>query len=128
MRRCLLIAVIALVARTSPADHSPHSFGYQQLSRLLDDRPTMKGIFDSRDVVFQWVVKQFNSDCLGKLVYWDPQEPINGNPAENQPAYNGAPAYIRITNSEKVTRYDKWALLVFELNNLKNAKRFIEFA
>lgn len=36
------------------------------------------------------------------------------------------PCLIRITISENVTSYDKWALLVFELNNLKNAKRFIE--
>ena len=125
----LLASIILLVATGNAiAQDVPLSHGDRQLAQLLDDRPSMKGILPADDTICRWVTRRFNTGACGQRVHWDHREPFSGREAENEPSHERVPAFIRITESEKVSGRDKWSMLVFEFENLKNSPLFENLA
>jgi len=84
----------------------------------------MQGVVAVDDLVYKYVVQQFNSRELLDRISWDGSEPKGGRPAQFVPAHLVQPTYIRITRSKKISGRDKWLMLVFELHNSENEKSF----
>lgn len=122
----LLIGFLAAGATNALACERSNTFGDQQLTQILTDRPSMKGIIRADDFVYRWVVQQFDSRSLFDRIYWDPREPHDGRPAEHRSAYLASPAYVRVTSAEMISGRDKWLMLVYELHNIRNEKLFEE--
>jgi hypothetical protein len=124
----LMMTIVALIATNSLAVDDQQSFGEQQLSQILEDRTTMKGILDGNDFINEWVIRQFDGNCPNHRVHWDTHEPYGGRDSEYQPAYGTTPGSVRVTKSEKISGRDKWLLLIFELYNVKNSNDYIELS
>jgi hypothetical protein len=120
------MTIVALVARNSLAVDDEQSFGERQLSQVLEDRPNMKGIVDADDFIDEWVIRQFDGESPDRRVHWDNQEPESGRPSECELAFKSFPRAVCVTKSESFSGRDKWAFLIFELNNLKNSEGFSE--
>ena len=122
----LAMAIVACIAANALAADDQQSFGERQLSQVLEDRPNMKEIVDADDFIHEWVIRQFEGDSPDRRVYWDNQEPESGRPSECEPAFRSFPRAVCVTKSESFSGRDKWAFLIFELNNLKNSEGFNE--
>ena len=120
--RLLTVLAISLLVSDISAQEAAESFGERQLSQVCDDRPSMKNILPKEDVIFRRVVNRFNEGNRGARVYWDHQNPFSGRDAEFSPSSDSVPAFVRITDADEVSGYDKWYMLVFEMENLQNAK------
>ena len=118
-----LLAVLAIASHLA-ARPNPYAFGEKQLDRMLADRPSMRDVLSSDDPIHQLVVKRFTIGDRGQPVYWDPDNPFSGRPAEHNSTSFLGKASLRITNAEEIQGRDKWCMLVFELANLENAAQF----
>lgn len=120
---CLLqFQSIAVITDKKCAAAEPlSSFGHRQIDQLVDDRPLMKGIVRTDSEVYKLVALHFQQGASGSRVYWDHVAPTSGFKAEHQPEQNDSLAFVRITDSADVSGRDKWCMLVFELENLRNA-------
>lgn len=124
MRLLASIVLFIITEAVHTQDVPKIAFGDRQLAQLLDDRPSMKGILPADDTICRWVVRRFNTGDRGQRVFWDHHEPFSGREAENSPAHESVPAFIRISESGKISGHDKWCMLVFEFENLKNSPQF----
>jgi hypothetical protein len=123
---CLLLSLFCVQSWSwrSPEPTRSRTFGDEQLLQLLNDRPTMNGILDPHDYIYEWAIQQFNSSRPENRICWDHLEPISGRPAESVRAYDTHPAVIRLTSSTATSARDKWLMLVYEFHNLRSAKDF----
>ena len=95
----LAMAIVAWIATSTLAADDQQSFGEQQLSQILEDRPTMKGIVDANDFINEWVIRQFEADSPDNRVYWDHHEPYSGRAAEKP---TGLRSYASIRSRDEV--------------------------
>ncbi|MEP0426745.1 hypothetical protein [Rhodopirellula bahusiensis] len=86
---------------------------------MLQDRPDMRNVLSASDPIWIWASSAFEGNLTGKRIYWNANFPTSGRPAEHLPAYGGYPASIFISGGSEESPIDKWAGLVFELNNVE---------
>ncbi|MEM8734140.1 MAG: hypothetical protein AAGG44_07955 [Planctomycetota bacterium] len=115
------ILLIAL-AGCRPAPPT-QSFGERQLQQVLEDRPEMRGVVATDSHLAKWIVNRFEGQGTGSRVHWNEREPLSGSAAEHLPAYEGYPANLSITKKDSTSPIDKWASLVYELQNLQETYR-----
>lgn len=129
------LAVLALTATTCAGcaqqriEHrdSPTkiTFGMRQVEQMLDDRPEMRDSVPASHPVYAWVVEGFDGKRLGQRVYWNANTPRSGRHAEHALPYRGYPGQILVSGGSETTPIDKWAAIVYELNNIQNHEAFL---
>jgi hypothetical protein len=95
-------------------------YGQRQVDQILDDRPDMKNVLGAGHPIVMWVVDRFERGDERRRIIWDHTEPASGRSAEHMTYYHGYPAAVRISSAGDTTGLDKWAFLVFELQNIEN--------
>jgi len=119
------------------------TFGEVQLRNMMKDRPTMRR-YDSADgtkknvsesdTIWQWAVRRLSGEQLGRVIYWNPEEPEKPKVycADHQYPSGNRKAFIRIRkkymagklNGRAVPFEALWFFLVFELNNIEGSAKF----
>jgi hypothetical protein len=104
--------------------------GREQMERLAADRPEIL-LHDLRGTeAWDWAARKFAGEDLGDLISWNPDPPAEGYPADHQWPGFGREGFIRIRShrddpSTPDRRFeDTWYSLVYELNNVSNAREF----
>ncbi len=122
-----LVAITILGCSRQPASGvkaESLTFGDRQVQQMLQDRPEMKGVMTANDPLYLWLVAGFNGERLGQRVHWNANSPQSGRSAEHGIPYGAYPPYISISGGTETTPIDKWASVIFEMNNLDNYDKF----
>ncbi|MEM6691938.1 MAG: hypothetical protein AAF664_21090, partial [Planctomycetota bacterium] len=114
-------------------DCSKLSFGEKQVLQLLADRPAMIGVLDEDGPTYKWACEQFTSGYEGRRIHWDYALPHFGLDSEyvSWTGKNFLPGLVRISGRQGLSGVDQWMVLLYELENIKNASemsRLVEFS
>ncbi|WP_442505171.1 hypothetical protein SH528x_003948 [Novipirellula sp. SH528] len=99
------------------------SFGQKQVLQLLSDRPAMAGVLDKDGPTYKWVCEQFSHGYDGRRIHWDYALPQSGLDSEYLSWTGGGhpPGFVRISGRPGLSGIDQWMVLLYELENIKNA-------
>jgi hypothetical protein len=102
------------------------TFGSRQIEQLLDDRPDFQTILVPGSKIYEWIANAFDGKFLGERIFWDAREPpYNVLGCYGHPTI-ASPAHVQVTSDNKITPFDRLAVLVFELHNVQNSRESIE--
>ncbi len=99
------------------------TFGQKQVLQLLADRPAMVGVLDKDGPTYKWVCEQFSSGYEGRRIHWDYALPQFGLDSEYIAWTGGGhmPGFVRISGRPGLSGVEQWMVLLYELENIKNA-------
>ena len=108
-----------------PLTEDELAHGERQLRAMLRDRPAMGRGLTEGDPLWQFAVRRFGGEALGKPIDWDPQLPSDSL-AEHVAPHQGRRGRIRVTtlDADIADAHPDWAferlwsLAVFELHNM----------
>lgn len=123
---CLSVLLLLSICFALPAEEASCGFGQRQVAQMLDDRPSMKDVFDEEDPLVKWLCACFAGSGPESRVYWNAEEPASGFSAEHSRRYSVYPAQIRVVSSQQLSGLDKWIAIVFEMHNLRGALDFAQ--
>ena len=119
------LAVILGVWYLSAQSQNPAaSFGQRQLEQILSDRPGMRAALAPEHPIYQWAAGQLSNGDKGRRILWDNTEPFSGQPSEFSAYYRGYPATVRLSQSTRLSGFDAWSALIYELHNVQNSEAF----
>lgn len=101
------------------------TFGEKQVLQVLADRPAMVGVLDENGPTYQWVCEQFTSGYQGRRIHWDYALPQFGLDSEYV-SWTGdhfLPGMVRVSGQPHLSGVDQWMVLLYELENIKNASK-----
>ncbi|MCH2021241.1 MAG: hypothetical protein MK207_02075 [Saprospiraceae bacterium] len=103
--------------------------GNNELKKIIRDRPEMKSIVNSGDIIWQWVANKFAGEDIQSLIYWQKKATKNFRIPDSVNAVHAYPTQksegrIWIENNNNAEKM--WSGLIYELHNIKNGEDFQE--
>lgn len=102
-------------------------FGERQLEQMLDDRPEMRNANIIDSPVYKWLARGFDGEAVGYRIYWNGDRDINWV-GVSKVRDGSSLGYISITSKSTRSPIDKWAVLVFEMHNIRTGEKIRELA
>ena len=106
--------------------------GERQLRQMLRDRPAMGRFGERAAVLYEWAVRKFAGEDLGRKIFWDVSDPPPFTSCANDLLSADGPGVIQVCgrhvdgpNKDGERSFDElWRDAVFELYNVTNAADF----
>lgn len=117
--------VVSHTQSQSIATGSGTHFGQRQVEQLLDDRPDLRQVIKNGDPIHRWLEEAFDGQYFGQRIYWCSNEPENDLPSCFLLPFESSPALVLVSSDSKFNPFDKLAMVVFELHNVKNSPEML---
>ena len=105
--------------------------GKKQVEQLLIDRPDLLLILNNSTPTKLWMEECFAGKFLNEKILWDNKEPEKTNLgiiSECFPPQGTQLSRVRVTSSNKISTMDRLVTLLFELNNILGAKKYLQLS
>jgi hypothetical protein len=122
VQQCYFFSMVVLTQFWT-AQLADLEFGHAQVEQVICDRPEMGEVINRELALRARLELGFSGLACGHRVYWDRREPPMQQSA-NYPAHGNDPNRVRLTNKPTLSTVDKCTLLVFELENARQSRRY----
>lgn len=110
------------------------TFGEQQVSSMVHDRPELARYVSKDSALWQFCVRAFAGEVIGERILWDNNLPAGKEyRSDHMAPYAGQSGRIRIRKNyatgpergQALSCEELWSCAVFEIENIRNFKAFL---
>lgn len=143
--KTIFLILLIFIAFDCSAGIVEKNHAYQQVKKMLHDRPNMGRFFTRNNrrtlireesMPYKYAIEFFSKKINGEFIYWSTEE-LTHSPwvrAVHVIPRKGKPGEIRLRksfningNKRDLTTDELWAGFIFETNNIENAKYFLKY-